>query len=228
MAGGTITEVDLAEPQSGAFRLTLTEQGINHRLSTAVSQSIEVVRRRVDELGTTEPVIQRQGVDRIMVQVPGLQDPARLKALLNQTAQLTFRLVDLQHSAEAVAAGQQPAPAGSQLLYTTDNPAMPILVQRQVMVSGENLTDAQAGFDQQTNAAVVNIRFDSRGAQRFGAVTQQNVGRPSPSSSTTRSCRRPISASPSWAGRRRFRAISPCRRPTTWPFCCAPARCRQI
>ncbi|QOG05032.1 protein translocase subunit SecD [Aureimonas sp. OT7] len=178
MAGGTITEVDLTEPQSGAFRLTLTEQGINHRLSTAVSQSIEVVRRRVDELGTTEPVIQRQGVDRIMVQVPGLQDPARLKALLNQTAQLTFRLVDLQHSAEAVAAGQQPAPAGSQLLYTTDNPAMPILVQRQVMVSGENLTDAQAGFDQQTNAAVVNIRFDSRGAQRFGAVTQQNVGRP--------------------------------------------------
>ena len=180
MAGGTITEVDLTEPQSGAFRLTLTEQGINHRLSTAVSQSIEVVRRRVDELGTTEPVIQRQGVDRIMVQVPGLQDPARLKALLNQTAQLTFRLVDLQHSAEAVAAGQQPAPAGSQLLYTTDNPAMPILVQRQVMVSGENLTDAQAGFDQQTNAAVVNIRFDSRGAQRFGAVTQQTPSLVSP------------------------------------------------
>lgn len=178
MAGGTITEANLVEPQPGSFRITLTDQGINYRLSTAVSQSIEVVRRRVDELGTTEPVIQRQGVDRIMVQVPGLQDPARLKALLNQTAQLTFRLVDTQHSAQAVAAGQEPAPAGSQLLYTTDNPPMPILVQRQVMVSGENLTDAQAGFDQQTNAAVVNIRFDSRGAQRFGAVTQQNVNRP--------------------------------------------------
>ena len=129
MAGGTITEVDLTEPQSGAFRLTLTEQGINHRLSTAVSQSIEVVRRRVDELGTTEPVIQRQGVDRIMVQVPGLQDPARLKALLNQTAQLTFRLVDLQHSAEAVAAGRPLTDADVEPTRPADR-----LVQHQFML----------------------------------------------------------------------------------------------
>lgn len=178
LAGGSVTEADLAEPQPGTFRLTLTDAGINYRLSTAVSQSIEVVRRRVDELGTTEPVIQRQGLDRIMVQVPGLQDPDRLKSLLNQTARLTFRLVDLNTSAEAAAAGQQPVPAGSELLQTTDEPTRPILVQRQVMISGENLTDAQAGFDQRNNQPVVNIRFDSRGAQRFGAVTQENVGRP--------------------------------------------------
>ena len=152
-------------------------QGIDYRVSSAVTQSIEVVRRRVDELGTTEPVIQREGQDRIMVQVPGLKDPQRLKALLNQTAKLTFRLVDQSASAEAVAKGAR-APAGSELLYTTDNPPRPILVQKQVMVSGENLTDAQAGFDQQTNEPVVNIRFDSQGAQRFGRVTQQNVGKP--------------------------------------------------
>ncbi|WP_279481450.1 protein translocase subunit SecD [Aureimonas sp. SK2] len=178
LAGGSVTETDLVEPQPGSFRLTLTDAGINYRLSTAVAQSIEVVRRRVDELGTTEPVIQRQGLDRIMVQVPGLQDPARLKALLNQTARLTFRLVDINNSPEAVKAGQQPVPAGSELLETNDTPPVPVLVQRQVMISGENLTDAQAGFDQQTNQPVVNIRFDSRGAQRFGEVTQQNVGRP--------------------------------------------------
>ncbi|KTR08400.1 preprotein translocase subunit SecD/SecF [Aureimonas ureilytica] len=178
LAGGSVTETDLTEPQSGTYRLALTNAGIDYRLSTAVSQSIEVVRRRVDELGTTEPVIQRQGLDRIMVQVPGLQDPARLKSLLNQTARLTFRLVDVNNSAEAVASGAQPLPAGDELLETTDTKPHPILVQRQVMISGENLTDAQAGFEQQTNQPVVNIRFDARGAQRFGQVTQENVGRP--------------------------------------------------
>ncbi|MBB3998292.1 protein translocase subunit SecD [Aureimonas pseudogalii] len=178
LAGGSVVEAELTETQPGSFRLALTEAGVNYRLSTAVAQSIEVVRRRVDELGTTEPVIQRQGLDRIMVQVPGLQDPARLKNLLNQTARLTFRLVDVSNVAQAVAAKQQPLPAGDELLMTTDEPAQPILVQRQVMISGESLTDAQAGFDQQNSQPVVNIRFDSRGAQRFGAVTQENVGRP--------------------------------------------------
>ena len=177
LTGGTVTEFQLAEPQPGVFRLSLTDQGIDYRLSTAVSQSIEVVRRRVDEVGTTEPIIQRQGLDRIMVQVPGLDDPDRLKSLLDQTAQLTFRLVDQTVSPDAVASGQERAPAGTELLYTTDEPPFPILVQRQVMVSGEMLTDAQAGFSQ-NNQPVVNIRFDSRGAQRFGAVTQQNVNRP--------------------------------------------------
>ncbi|MEF2545917.1 protein translocase subunit SecDF [Aurantimonas sp. E1-2-R+4] len=177
LSGGAVTEVAIAEPQPGVLTLSLTDEGIAYRISTAVAQSIEVVRRRVDELGTTEPLIQRQGDDRIMVQVPGLQDPQRLKALLNQTAKLTFRLVDETASADEVARGARP-PAGSELRYTNDQPPQPILVQRQVMVSGENLTDAQAGFDSQTNEAVVNIRFDTQGAQRFGAVTQQNVGRP--------------------------------------------------
>ncbi|WP_152045696.1 protein translocase subunit SecD [Aureimonas psammosilenae] len=177
LSGGSVSEVSIDEPQAGRFRLGLTEAGLNLRTSNAVSQSIEVVRRRVDELGTTEPVIQRQGNDRIMVQVPGLQDPQRLKTLLDKTAQLTFRLVDTTASADEVARGGRP-PAGTQLLMTGDTPPRPVLVQNQVMVSGANLSNAQAGFSQQTNESVVDITFDSRGAQQFGAVTQQNVGRP--------------------------------------------------
>ncbi len=177
MSGGSVNEVAIARLQPGVITVSLTDDGVAYRVSTAVTQSIEVVRRRVDELGTTEPLIQRQGTDRIMVQVPGLENPQRLKSLLNQTAKLTFRLVDQTTPPQEVAQGGRP-PAGTELLYTNDTPPEPVLVQRQVMVSGENLTDAQAGFDSQTNQPVVNIRFDSQGARRFGAVTQQNVGKP--------------------------------------------------
>lgn len=94
LVGGSITEVTMNDGGDSLLRLNLTDEGIDYRLSSAVSQSIEVVRRRVDEVGTTEPLIQRQGSDRIIVQVPGLQDPQRLKSLLNQTAKLSFRMVD--------------------------------------------------------------------------------------------------------------------------------------
>ena len=177
LTGGSVSEVALGDPQPGVLTASLTDDGIAYRNSAAVTQSIEVIRKRVDELGTTEPVIQRQGDDRIMVQVPGLGDPKRLKEILNQTAKLTFQLVDQSESADQIAKGSR-APAGSELLYTTDTPPQPILVKNQVMVSGENLSDAQPGFEQQTNEPVVNISFDSQGAQRFGRVTQTNVGKP--------------------------------------------------
>ncbi|KQT48912.1 preprotein translocase subunit SecD [Aureimonas sp. Leaf454] len=177
LSGTSVTEIAIAEPRPGTLRLSLTDEGIEYRLSSASQQSVEVVRRRVDELGTTEPLIQRQGSDRIMVQVPGLQDPQRLKSLLDQTAQLTFRLVDTSTSPEEVVRGGRP-PAGTELLYTNDTPPQPIIVQRDVMISGENLNGASAGFESQSNQPIVNISFDARGAQRFGAVTQQNVGKP--------------------------------------------------
>jgi len=176
LSGGTLREAVLDEPQPGLLELTLTEEGINHRISSAVTQSIEVVRRRVDELGTTEPVIQRQGSDRILVQVPGFDDPQRLKALLNQVAKLSFRLVDRSMPAEEALNGRPPAT--SEILYSTDDPPIPYLIQRRVLVSGENLVDSQAGFDQRTNEPIVTFRFDTKGAQRFGQVTQQNVGFP--------------------------------------------------
>lgn len=176
LTGGTVQEVTMTEGEAGLLRFNLTDAGINYRASSALTQSIEVVRRRVDELGTTEPLIQRQGEDRIIVQVPGLTDPQRLKSLLNQTAKLTFHMVDASMPVEEAINGRPPA--SSEVLYSMDDPAVPYLVEKRALVSGENLVDAQASFNQQTNEPVVSFRFDSKGAQRFAQATQQNVGRP--------------------------------------------------
>ncbi|MEX0346481.1 MAG: protein translocase subunit SecDF [Rhizobiaceae bacterium] len=173
--GGVINELDFEEPEPGLFRYTLTDAGITYRLSSALTQSIEVVSRRVNELGTTEPVIQRQGSDRILVQVPGLGDPQRLKDLLGQTAHLTFQMVDQSVPVQEAIEGRPPA--GTSVMYSTDDPPIPYLIEDRVIVSGENLTDAQASFDQRTNEPIVTFRFDTKGAQRFGQATQQNVGR---------------------------------------------------
>lgn len=172
---GTVTELALSEPEPGVLRYTLTEEGLDYRMGAALTQSIEVVGRRVNELGTTEPIIQRQGDDRILVQVPGLQDPQRLKEILGQTAKLTFQMVDQTMPVQEAIEGRPPA--GSTVMYSTDDPPVPYLIENRIIVSGENLVDAQASFDQRTNEPVVSFRFDSRGAQRFGAATQQNVGR---------------------------------------------------
>src|SRR3954469_19515201 len=139
--------VDIAESPDGLFQLTLTEQGLNDRVRRAVDQAIEVLRRRVDALGTTEPNIQRQGADRILVQVPGLQDPQRLKEILGTTAKLEFRLV----------AAPGATPADFEMLDQTEEPGK-LPVEKQVMVQGEDLTDAQPGFDQRTSEPVVNFR----------------------------------------------------------------------
>jgi SecD/SecF fusion protein len=172
---GSTTELELDEPEPGLLRFTLTDEGITYRTSSAVTQSIEVIGRRVNELGTTEPIIQRQGVDRILVQVPGLQDPQRLKDILGQTAKLTFQMVDQTMPVQEAIEGRPPA--GSAVLYSMDDPPVPYLIENRVIVSGENLVDAQATFDQRTNEPVVSFRFDAKGAQRFGQATQQNVGK---------------------------------------------------
>lgn len=172
---GQVTELELSEPKEGLLRLQLTDQGIAYRVSSALRQSIEVISRRVNELGTTEPVIQRQGEDRILVQVPGLQDPQRLKDILGKTAKLTFQMVDQSEPVqEAIENGPPP---GDTIMYSTDDPPVPYLIEDRVIVSGENLVDAQATFDQRTNEPVVSFRFDTKGATRFGRATQQNVGR---------------------------------------------------
>ncbi|MBN9067010.1 MAG: protein translocase subunit SecD, partial [Rhizobiales bacterium] len=173
---GSLTEATLTEPEPGLLRFTLTDEGINYRISSALTKSIEVVSRRVNELGTTEPIIQQQGTDRILVQVPGLQDPQRLKEILGKTAKLTFQMVDQSNSVEdAVKAGR--APAGDTIMYSTDNPPVPYLIENRVIVSGEDLVDAQSGFDQRTGEPIVSFKFDNKGATRFGIASQQNVGR---------------------------------------------------
>ena len=183
--GDVIREVAITQPSPESVRLELTSEGIDYRVRNAVQQSIEVLRRRIDELGTTEPVIQQQGDDRILVQVPGLNDPQQLKDIIGTTAALSFQMVDTTTSVADARSGR--VPPGSVLVpaQTDENgnlvdPGQPAeyLLERRVIVTGENLVDAQAAFAQQTNEPVVTFRFDTRGAQRFGQATQQNIGRP--------------------------------------------------
>ena len=170
--GGGITNTaasatfDVTENDSGLIQFTVTEAGVESRVRRAVEQSIEVLRRRVDALGTTEPNIQRQGNDRILVEVPGLQDTSKLKEILGTTAKLEFRLV----------AEPGDDPADVELLDQVDQPGK-LPVEKRVMVQGEDLTDAQPGFDSRTQEPVVNFRFNIRGGQKFGEVTSENVGK---------------------------------------------------
>lgn len=176
LSGGGALETSLEASEDGVLRLTLTAEGITSRVNAAVSQSIEVIRRRVDELGTTEPSIQREGNSRILVQVPGLQDSDRLKTILQSTAKLTFRLVDSSMGVDQALAGRPPL--DSEVLYSADDPPVPYLVKKRVLISGDELDDAQPTFDHQTNEPVVSFRFNTSGARKFGRVTQQNVGLP--------------------------------------------------
>ena len=169
--------LEVVDVGSGLYRLTPTEPAIIERIRQSVEQSIQIVERRVNELGTVEPTIQRQGVDRILVQVPGLQDPSRLKELLGKTAKLTFRLVDQSIPADQAAQGR--VPAESELLKGSKaENSQPYLIEKRVIVSGEDLTDAQSGFDQRNNDPIVSFKFNFNGARRFAQVTQENVGRP--------------------------------------------------
>ncbi len=158
------------------IRLTLTEPAIIERVRQSVEQSIQIIERRVNELGTVEPLIQRQGTDRILVQVPGLQDPTRLKELLGKTAKLDFRMVDSTVPVEQALQGR--APPDSEILYSSTAPKTPYLIEKRVLVSGGELTDAQPGFDQRTSEPIVSFRFNTSGARKFAQATQENVGKP--------------------------------------------------
>ncbi len=144
-------------------------------MTSAIQASIETIRRRVDAFGTTEPSIQREGRNRVLVQVPGIQDVERLKTLIGETGKLEFKLVDPAVDAVQAATTKQ-VPVGDELVYSTDNPPIPYVLKDQVLVSGQNLVDAQPGFDSRTGEPVVTFRFDAAGAKRFGKVTQENVG----------------------------------------------------
>lgn len=159
--------------EDGRFTLTFNEQAMAERKLAAVKQSIEIVRRRVDELGTREPTIQRQGDARIIVEVPGLSDPERLKRLIGKTAKLTFHLVDTSASIEDAQRGR--VPPGSRLLPSAEAGKGFYLVKRRVQVSGDRLTDASATFE--NGRPVVSFRFDTAGARQFGDTTKDSVGK---------------------------------------------------
>jgi preprotein translocase subunit SecD len=165
-------ELEVVEGEGGRIEARLTESAVRELQDSAVRQSLEIVRRRIDEVGTREPTIQRQGEDRILVQVPGEKDPESIKRLLGQTAKLTFHLVDLDTPLQQALAGN--LPPGSMLLPSTEEGQGQIVVRKRVEVSGESLVDAQPTFQQ--NEPVVSFRFDSAGGRKFGNVTREHVG----------------------------------------------------
>jgi preprotein translocase subunit SecD len=160
---------------NGLITLTPSDAAITERIRQAVDQSIQIIERRVNELGLVEPTIQREGADRILVQVPGLQDPSRLKEILGKTAKLDFRMVDLSMTPEQAIASHPPADAE---ILDGETPGQKYLIEKRVLVSGADLVDAQPGFDQRSSEPVVNFRFNSIGARKFAEATQQNVGKP--------------------------------------------------
>jgi preprotein translocase subunit SecD len=159
------------------YRLTLSEPAIVERVRQSVDQSIQIIERRVNELGTVEPLIQREGTDRILVQVPGLQDPTRLKQLLGKTAKLDFRMVDTNVPPEQAQQGSLP-PDDELLSGTGKDAGQKYVIEKRVLVSGGDLTDAQPGFDPRTSEPVVSFRFNTSGARKFAEATQVNVGKP--------------------------------------------------
>jgi preprotein translocase subunit SecD len=154
--------------------VTPTEAGEAEALKNSMTVARDVVARRIDPSGTKEVTVINQGQRRILVQVPGVEDPDALKALIGQTARLEFKLVDLEANPQEVTQGR--APPGSQVLQMADGSGN-IAVKRRAMVTGEQLIDAQQSFDQ-NGQAVVSIRFNTAGARRFGRVTQENVNKP--------------------------------------------------
>src|SRR6202789_2221131 len=166
--------LEVADAGNGTIRLTVPPAAVTDRIRQTIEQSIQIVEKRVNELGTVEPVIQRQGADRILVQVPGLQDPTRLKALLGQTAKMDFRMVDSTVSPEQAQAGR--IPPDSELLPNAEAPNTPsVVVKKQVLVSGGDLQDAQPGFDQRNGQPIVSFKFNSSGSRKFAQATPENV-----------------------------------------------------
>jgi preprotein translocase subunit SecD len=161
---------------SQSYQISFDEAGLIELRNQTIEQSMEIIRRRIDPDGTKEPVIQRQGKDRVLVQLPGVDDPETIKRLLGRTAKLTFQLVDTSLTgAEAITRGR--VPPGSVLLPGDGENSQSYVVEKRVMVSGEMLDGATASFDQ-NNRPSVSFTLNATGAKKFGRVTGSNIGRP--------------------------------------------------
>ena len=164
-------------PDGAEVRLTATikPEAARRVQDQALKQNITTLHNRINELGVSEPVIQQQGIDRIVVQLPGVQDTAKAKDILGRTATLEVRLVDESSEARAAEAGRGPVPFGSERF--PDRTGQSVIVKKQVVLTGENLTDAQPGFDSQTQEPTVNLTLDAKGARIFRDVTRENVNK---------------------------------------------------
>ena len=166
-----------SEPSAagGSFSIKLSPQTIQQTETYAIKQNITTLHNRINELGVAEPVIQQQGSDRVVVELPGIQDTARAKDILGRTASLEVRMVDDSPEAQAALVSGGPAPAGDQKLY--DRSGNALMVKKDVLLTGQNLTDAQTGFDPQNNQPAVFLTLDSRGSRIFRDVTRANIGK---------------------------------------------------
>lgn len=169
--------VAVSQPDGTGFRLraSIKPEALRKVQEQALKQNIVTLHNRINELGVAEPVIQQQGLDRIVVQLPGVQDTAKAKDILGRTATLEVRMVDESTEARGAEMGNGPVPFGSEKYLDRNGQA--VIVQKQVTLTGENLTDAQPGFDSQTQEPTVNLTLDAKGARIFKDVTRENVGK---------------------------------------------------
>jgi protein-export membrane protein SecD len=175
VTGATTQLYEVSSQPDGTIAVRLTAEGLNAMSRDAVMRSIEVIRKRIDELGTSEISISPQGANRIVIQAPGDNDPEALKRRIGQTAKMTFHMVDMSVTGADLAAGRMPPLTH---LAPQDDPAEPfVAIRTRVEISGEDLVDAQPGFDQQTNEPVVSFRFNQRAALTFCRISQMNVGK---------------------------------------------------
>ena len=164
-------------PDGTEYKLTasIKPEAARRVQDQSLKQNITTLHNRINELGVAEPVIQQQGLDRIVVQLPGVQDTAKAKDILGRTATLEVRMVDESGEARAAESGTAAVPFGSERFL--ERSGQPVIVKKQVILTGENLTDAQPGFDSQTQEAVVNLTLDAKGARIFRDVTRESIGK---------------------------------------------------
>ena len=172
------TDLQMVVAADGAdtrITATIKPEAARRVQDQALKQNITTLHNRINELGVSEPVIQQQGLDRIVVQLPGVQDTAKAKDILGRTATLEVRLVDESTEARAAEGGRGPVPFGSERF--PDRSGQPVIVKKQVVLTGENLTDAQPGFDSQTQEPTVNLTLDAKGSRIFRDVTRENINK---------------------------------------------------
>ena len=169
-----LSNLTQSEPDALSLVLKLSEPEIKEKRDFALQQNITTLRNRVNELGVAEPIIQQQGTDRIVVQLPGVQDTARAKEILGATATLEFRLADEENDwDQAASTGRVPV---NSRLYKDRN-GRPVLLQKRVMLTGDSIVDAASGLDQQSGGAAVFVTLDGKGAKRFEDATKDNIGK---------------------------------------------------
>jgi len=166
---GSTAEFVITAPSDNSIHIALSEQGIRNRVDASAQQSLEIIRSRIDQIGVSEPTIQRIGSDRVLVQLPGVQDPSQVRKLLGSTAKLGFYML---------ADPSRTDKRDSSVLTLQDKDGQSYHLHRTPALSGDHLTDSHAGFDPQSHQPVVNFRFDTAGAAKFADITRANVGKP--------------------------------------------------